>query len=300
MPDRILDLRLFRYALASAEYGSIRRAAEALNVQHSTVSKGIRNLEHRIGAELFERHHSGVRITPAGDRFIKEANLGFDHLRRAMQRAGALHRGEEGHLSVVVSVPLILLGQFFETFQTQYEGVFVEVMESTTSAGLALVEQRKADVAFVVKTSDSASRQCLVLWDEQMIVVLPKSHALARADRLTLADLSRERVVLTAGGLGPDIQDHLGRQMAASGAQPKVHLHRVSQCNLITMVARGFGVTIVVGPLSRAAPEDVVLVPLEGRNVFSICAVWIGSNPNPLVKSLLDMVERSERRGMSV
>lgn len=300
MPDRILDLRLFRFALASAEYGSIRRAAVALNVQHSTVSKGIRNLERRIGAELFERHHSGVRLTPAGERFMKEANLGFDHLRRAMQRAGALHRGEEGHLTVVVSVPLILLGQFFETFQTQYEDVFVEVMESTTSAGLALVEQRKADVAFVVKTSDSASRQCLLLWEEQMIAVLPKSHALARADKLTLADLARERVVLTAGGLGPDIQDHLGRQMAASVAQPKVHLHRVSQCNLITMVARGFGVTIVVGPLSRAAPEDVVLVPLEGRNVFSLCAVWIGSNPNPLVKSLLDMVEGSERRGMSV
>lgn len=85
MPNDVLDLRLFRYALASAELGSFRRAAAALNIQQSTVSRGVRNLEHRIGAELFERDHSGVRPTVAGDRFLEEATLGFDHLRRATE-----------------------------------------------------------------------------------------------------------------------------------------------------------------------------------------------------------------------
>lgn len=295
MPDRILDLRLFRFALASAEYGSFRRAAEALNIRASTVSKGVRNLEHRVGADLFERHHAGVRLTPAGERFINEANLGFDHLRRAMQRAGALHRGEEGQLTVVVSVPLILLGESFETFRKRYAGVSVEVIESTTNAGLALVEQRKVDVAFVVKTRDRIATRSLLLWDEQMTVVLPKTHALAGTKRLKLDDLRHESFVLSAGGLGPDIHDHLVREMSEPGAPPKIQLHRVSQCNLITMVARGFGATIIVGPLSRAAPEEVVLVPLEGRNVVSLCAVWIESNPNPLLKGMLEMLRDSGR-----
>lgn len=295
MPDRILDLRLFRFALASAEYGSFRRAAEALNIRASTVSKGVRNLEHRVGADLFERHHAGVRLTPAGERFINEANLGFDHLRWAMQRAGALHRGEEGQLTVVVSVPLILLGESFETFRKRYAGVSVEVIESTTNAGLALVEQRKVDVAFVVKTRDRIATRSLLLWDEQMTVVLPKTHALAGTKRLKLDDLRHESFVLSAGGLGPDIHDHLVREMSEPGAPPKIQLHRVSQCNLITMVARGFGATIIVGPLSRAAPEEVVLVPLEGRNVVSLCAVWIESNPNPLLKGMLEMLRDSGR-----
>lgn len=295
MPDRILDLRLFRFALAAAEHGSFRRAAEALSVRASTVSKGVRNLEHRVSADLFERHHAGVRLTPAGDRFIKEANLGFDHLQRAMRQAGALHRGEEGQLTVVVSVPLVLLGESFEQFRKRYAGVSVEVVESTTSAGLALVEQRKVDVAFVVKTRDRAATQSLSLWDEHMTVVLPKTHALAGMNRLRLEDLSHESFVLTVGGLGPDIYDHLVREMSESGAQPKIQLHRVSQCNLITMVARGFGATIIVGPLSRAAPEEVVLVPLEGRNIVSLCAVWIESNPNPLLKGILAMLKDTGR-----
>lgn len=93
MPETNLDLRVFRYALASAEHGSFRRAAAALNVQQSTVSRGVRSLEHRVGVALFERGHAGIRPTVAGDRFLQEATLGLDHLARAMQRVGALQRG---------------------------------------------------------------------------------------------------------------------------------------------------------------------------------------------------------------
>lgn len=57
MPDRLLDLRLFRYALTSAEHGSFRRAAAR-----------VRSLEDRVKAKLFERDHSGFacRITFSG------------------------------------------------------------------------------------------------------------------------------------------------------------------------------------------------------------------------------------------
>lgn len=103
MPDLSLDFRLFRYALASAEHGSFRRAAAALNIQQSSVSRGVRNLEYRIGADLFQRSHAGIRPTPDGEQFLQEAALGFEHLERAMQRIGAAQRGEHGELTIAVS-----------------------------------------------------------------------------------------------------------------------------------------------------------------------------------------------------
>ena len=45
MPAIVPDFRLFQYAFASAEHGSFRRAAAALNVQQSTVSRSVRSLE---------------------------------------------------------------------------------------------------------------------------------------------------------------------------------------------------------------------------------------------------------------
>lgn len=180
--ERVLDPRLFQYALASAEHGSFRRAAAALNVQQSTVSRGVRSLESRVGAELFERDHAGIRPTPAGDQFLEQATLGFGHLARALQRAGALQRGEHGELTVGVSLPFGLFGELFERFRGTHRGVSVEIVETTTSASWALVQQRAVDIAFVARTHGNGTARSLHLRDERMMAVLPKSHPwLARA-----------------------------------------------------------------------------------------------------------------------
>lgn len=295
MPNRILDLRHFHYALASAKHGSFRRAAAALNVQQSTVSRGVRSLEHHVGAELFERSHAGIRPTSAGDRFLEEATLGIDHLERAMERVGALQRGEHGELTVGVSMPLTVLGDAFEQFREEYGGVSVEIVESTTGASSVLVQQRKVDVAFIAKPPADAALRSLHLRDEAMVVVLPQSHPLAGARKVVLEDLRRERIILSTGGLGPDIADHLARRMAKSEAEPNVQLHGVGQFNLVNMVAREFGVTIVVGPLPGTASDGVVFIPLAGRNVTPLYAVWMESNPNPALKGLLHILRKSTR-----
>lgn len=297
MPERLLDLRHFHYALAAAEHRSFRRAAAALNVQQSTVSRGVRNLEQRVGAELFERGHAGIRPTPAGDRFLKEATQGIDHLKRALQRVGALQRGEHGELRIGVSVPVVLFGDMLEEFRDKYQEVAVEVVESTTRASCASVHQRMVDIAFVARTPVDGSTQSLPLHDEPMIVVLPKSHHLAGERSVTLEELLPDKFILSAGGLGPDIEDHLVRCMSDEGAGPNIQLQRVSQCNLINMVALGFGVTIVVGPLPRAEIDGVVPVTLTSRNVIAIDAIWMESNPNPALKGLLNIVRKSRRIG---
>lgn len=295
MSDRILDIRLFRYAVASAEYGSFRRAAAALNIQQSTVSRGIRNLEYRVGAELFERGHAGIRPTPAGERFLEEAAQGFAHMKRALQRAGAFQRGEHGEIAVGVGVPFSLLGDVFERFRERYDGVSVEIVESTTNGGWASIQQRAVDLAFVARARDAGAMQSLHLRDERMVAALPKSHPLAGSRRLHLQELSREQFLLSASSFGPDIENHLTRRMGKLGIEPKIQLHRASLCDLLTMVAKGFGITVLVGPLPPAAPDDVELVPLAGRNVISICAIWMESNPNPALKGLLDILRKPIR-----
>lgn len=297
LPDRDLDLRLFRYALTSAEHGSFRRAAAALNLQQSTVSRGVRNLEHRVGVNLFERDHAGIRPTAAGDRFLDEATLGFDHLRRAMERAEASQRGEHGELTVGVSVPFNLLADFLGRFRAGHGGVSVEIVESTTRASWGLVQQRQVDVAFVAEVSGNGAPRSLYLRDERMVVVLPKSHPLAGASRLSLEELRRERFIFETSGLGPEIQEYLKKRMAKWDVEPRVQLHRVGQCNVINMVALGFGVTIIIGPPPRAATDGVVLIPLAGRNVLSLHAVWMESNPNPALRALLDIIRVSNQPG---
>jgi DNA-binding transcriptional LysR family regulator len=297
LPNFVLDLRLFRYALVSAEHGSFRRAAAVLNVQQSTVSRGVRSLEDRVKAKLFERDHSGIRPTPAGDRFLEEVMLGFDHLRHALQRAEALQRGDSGELTVGVSVPFSVLGDLFERFRASHAGVSVELVEITSSASAALVQQRSVDVAFVGTIHRNGAAQSFHLRDEHMMAVLPKAHPLTSARSVSLEDLRRERFILGSNGVGPDLQEHLAKRLTKSGFEPRVQLHRAGQCNLINLVALGFGVTIVIGTPMRAATDGVVVVPLAGRNELSLHAVWMESNPNPALKALLDIARAAAGPG---
>ena len=62
-----------RYAVISAEYGSFRRAAEALLMRQSTLSRRIRQLEESIGVTVFERSSGGVCATTAGRDFLRTA-----------------------------------------------------------------------------------------------------------------------------------------------------------------------------------------------------------------------------------
>src|SRR5262245_64600945 len=64
-------LRLLQYVAEGARAGSIRKAAERLNVTASAVNRRIMDLEEELDAELFERRPRGVRLTAAGEMFLR-------------------------------------------------------------------------------------------------------------------------------------------------------------------------------------------------------------------------------------
>jgi hypothetical protein len=82
-----IDLKQLRHAVAAADYGSFRQAAEALNIKQSTLSRSILQLEHATSIRLFERSPGGVAVSHLGGDFIRMANGTSDVSQRADVRA---------------------------------------------------------------------------------------------------------------------------------------------------------------------------------------------------------------------
>src|SRR5262245_2730825 len=74
-------------ALLVAEHLSFRRAAAVLGIHQSAVSRRVRTLEDELGVSLFERHHTGVRLTNAGTHFFQEARDALRQLESAVEAA---------------------------------------------------------------------------------------------------------------------------------------------------------------------------------------------------------------------
>jgi DNA-binding transcriptional LysR family regulator len=64
------DLRIF---LAVARAGTVSEAARQLEVDHSTVSRRIANLETRLSIRLFDRAGRRLSINPAGEQLMRTA-----------------------------------------------------------------------------------------------------------------------------------------------------------------------------------------------------------------------------------
>ena len=82
-----MDWDDMRYFLAVARTGSISGAAKQLAVQHSTVSRRIRQFEEKLGARLIERIKGGYELTQAGES-IRESALRME--KEALAIDGAL------------------------------------------------------------------------------------------------------------------------------------------------------------------------------------------------------------------
>ena len=95
--DRFEDLRAFVQAVES---GSLTRAAEALQVATSAVSRRIKELEGRLGTQLLQRTTRQMRLTAAGESFHARAVEILQALEEAETEAGCQSRTLTGPLRI--------------------------------------------------------------------------------------------------------------------------------------------------------------------------------------------------------
>ena len=143
------DLRLF---LAVARTGSISGAAKQLDVQHSTVSRRMRQFEQKLGTRLIERKQGGYELTPAGES-VKEA---ASHIEREVLTVdGALHDIDTNlvgplRVTAINNMASSVLMPMFARFSKLHPQIELHVIVSNLDASLA---QREADVAIRLTNS---------------------------------------------------------------------------------------------------------------------------------------------------
>lgn len=146
-----MDWDNYRIALALERAGSIRGAAQALGVNHATVSRRLAALDARLGARAFERVEGSYRPTDQGERLVAAALEMEEAVFAAERKAMGREQAMSGRLTLSLpeAVAQHLLIEDLGRFATRYPAIQL-VLE--TSNRFADLDRREADV--VVRVTD--------------------------------------------------------------------------------------------------------------------------------------------------
>ncbi|QNO27230.1 LysR family transcriptional regulator [Sphingopyxis sp. OPL5] len=292
MPFGIQQLR---YALAAADHGSFHRAARALAVEESTLSRNILRLERVIGAKLFIRSRSGVVPTIAGRQFMPQARhlvANSDRLVETMRKAG---QGRAGGLAVGFNGP-ISAGNLRATlfaWRASNPEVDLEGVEGERLSLLAGLDAGVLDLAVMPGEAGYQGLRRVPFWSERLLVALPASHPLAEKESVEWTDLRDETFLLTVEDPGPELRDMVLGRLAAFGMRPKIRMRCVSREWIMSVLGGGLGVTVTYEGASGARYPDVVLRELHdahGRTLIGYSGYWRKASDNPALRRFLTFV----------
>jgi LysR family hydrogen peroxide-inducible transcriptional activator len=271
-------LRQLEYLVAVADARSFRRAAERVNTTQPTLSEQLKALEERIGAQLVERSHSRVVLTPVGLEVLEIAR----RMLRDAQEIKAIASGHSGRLAGIVRVGLsptigpYMLPRIVPELRSRYPDLRLYVREEPPSVLARGLDEGSLDVIVVQLPVRSADFVSVSLFREPIYVAMAADHRIASKPVLRRSDLAGEEVLT----LGPDFQLHdFVRTLAEElGAHVRLDFEGTSLDTLREMVATGLGITFLPALYVQSVVSrdpTIVTRELQGRALYrSIGMLW--------------------------
>lgn len=177
------DLVTLNLVLAIAESGNITRAAEREHLALAAASKRLKDLETRLGVQLFERRARGVELTEAGRALVRHIRSLNASLHALESEVVEFSRGVKGHLRIAANAAAIAecLPADLAAFSREHPQIRISLEDMTSADVQVAVADGRADVGvFVPPLTDKR----LATWPYragELSVVLPQGHPLAAA-----------------------------------------------------------------------------------------------------------------------
>ncbi|MFF3641276.1 LysR substrate-binding domain-containing protein [Streptomyces sp. NPDC002564] len=292
----MLDLRQLRYFVAVAETEHVGRAAEALHISQSPLSRQIAQLEKQLGLALFERSQQRIRLTSDGRVFLSEARALLRHADRLENLGRRLGRGEEGGLCIGYvgdAMHTGILPGALRALQDERPGIHVALYSLSTAEQFEGLRQRSLDIALVQEppARDDPDLVAAPLLEDPLLLALPAHHPLAQRAEVTPADLDGQPWIAVEDAGDPAWRDAFVGACVTSGFTPDIRLDAAEPLTALGLVASGLGLALIQRSMVRGTTEGVAVRELPWHEAsVQLWAAWHHIDLRPVVASFRETV----------
>jgi DNA-binding transcriptional LysR family regulator len=236
------DLKAFR---AVVEQGSFRRAAEAIRITQSALSRRIEKLESALGVKLLERTTRKVALSNVGRAFLPQVERLLDDLDLALLSVGDGGALRTGTLTIacVPSAAYYFMPHAIRAFHGQYPNVRISLLDASANEVSAAVASGEADFGVSFTGNLAPEIEFSPLLEERYVIACRQDHPLARQAEVTWAEAYRHDYISLGKASGNRLV--LDRALAGMVVQKQSICEAQHVTTLLGLIEAGLGIAAV-------------------------------------------------------
>lgn len=292
----MISLRAMTYYTTVLRHGSIAKAASELNIAASAVSAAMDQIETEFGLTLVTRHRSrGVHANASGVAIGRKFERVLEEYALALAEGADLKQSLSGTLRIGYYAPIApaFLPAILSAFAPDPSEITLHLEECDNDSAQTGLLNGLYDVVLFVSEGVRPSVSHDTLIRAPAYCLMPKSHALAAEDMVTIAQIAKEPLVVLNR---PVASTYYHGLFDAAGCSPKIIAHANSTEMVRSLVGAGHGCAILnMQPMTKTsyAGDDVVGVPIaDPLPPLTLAVGYEKSRPRRLVQSFVDACHR--------
>jgi DNA-binding transcriptional LysR family regulator len=304
--SRLVFSRFANYLDEIARQGSIRKAAETLNISASAIDKQLIVAEEELDVALFERLPGGMRPTSAGEILllaIRNWRREFARVQTEITQLKGLSRGEV-KIAVAQEAVLDLVPSILAKFATRHPRITNGIRVVDSDRVRQMVMEGAVDFGLTFAPQPLPGVVVTALLQFHVRAVVPASYPAGGRNKISAGELFQQSIII------PDANTHLRDVLDIVAARMRMKLQPVATTNSIelikAMVRQGMGVGIVTVAegLSAVETDGIKVLEIDGKNMPTFGLSLISSPERKLSAAAilerrhfeLSMSEIAERR----
>lgn len=267
------DTRFLREFLVVAQEGSLRRAAERLNIAPSAVSRKLAEAETRLGVALVERSAQGITLTDAGRLMREHALHQQDEQTFLLDQLG---RFRDGGAVVRIAVGEGFAADLMQNGLAPLVRAQPQLRFRTDLAGTEEIQRRviegEADLGIAYNPVPTEATRSIAMARQPLCAIVPVDSPLASCDRVRLAQMLAQPVAMLDGRHA--IRTLVGRAASDLGLALHPQVETSSIAALLRYVGAGMGGTFLprFSAQIQAARGELAIVALDEASLQHVSA----------------------------
>lgn len=192
-----MDIRQLKYFIAVVQNQGYSRAAEALYLSQSTLSKVVKNLEDELNTTLIDRSNHKIELTESG-KVVYQQGLQIIHsMENISNQLFGIENLKQGHINI--GIPPITGTLYFSKIIKDFTYLYPNIKINVTESGAHKIKDKlldgEIDVAVSMELSKEANLEVIPLIKDPLVLYVNRHHPLAEKESIEMDDLKAQSFI---------------------------------------------------------------------------------------------------------